>query len=854
MSLNERERLFINEIEIDLSTDESAFARTLQVNDLVNIENRQTNFTKNIKLPKTPKNIQTFDWLGVSGNVSQFPYQKNTAKYMIGNEFLIYDGWAIINQTDDFYNVSIYDGAIDLYKAIENRTLADLDISGLNHEKTLDNVVNSFTSTSTDYKYIVADYNGNSLMNSGTTLNVDYLVPATKISYLFAKIFEFAGATYEGEIFDKSDFKDTYITYLKKNEGDTINQVLHTVSGDSLSNGTGLASNKVVIKQNNISGVTGGHFSSNGESFIVDAGGVYEINWSGFIVGDVDTGSYYYANQALTVGVIVNDTYEYPISNAFTGTTQIVLSPGDSFKIYASSWSGSWIYYPLRFFMPTFEGMGFYFWMQYKYVSSSNQTATQALSEFSLKDFLNEILWKYGLTIYKDKYRNHYTFKNLSEIIDPTNYIDWSDKFISKTSEKYVYGSYSQRNRLAHKYNSQNVSYNDGFINVDNKNLDAEKTVISSKIYAQEQNKSKIFSEETNLYKYWEKEIKDDGSVDYKDLSSRFYLLKEKLVGFPAGKLIGSEKQNISRTIYSMPFDRNDIVSFNSSVNTYYSDFNKILDSARIITANIWLTYLDVIDFDFSKLYFIKQLGSYFLVNKIINFQMNKSTSVELIQINDVFVPTAPPEPEPPKYLTIDSITTTDCKVTITYNTNVDLPADVIVYGMPNSFGVIPPPIMDADYYYGGAFTATGTTNTITVDVLAGQYWQFYLEIPSELLQSNTLSFYNGGTCLLPLPEPPELTYITITSVEQVSINTSTNTRRVKIHFNSDLVLPNSLTLNTYDIDNFSLPITYPTVVTNYIVADVPYIGKGFFGDKVIGWLIGLVHGDVSSNTVNVIS
>ena len=48
---------------------------------------------------------------------------------------------------------------------------------------------------------------------------------------------------------------------------------------------------------------------------------------------------------------------------------------------------------------------------------------------------------------------------------------------------------------------------------------------------------------------------------------------------------------------------------------------------------SINLKYTDITNFDFTKLYFIKQLGNYYLVNKIINFRMNETTNVELIKV-----------------------------------------------------------------------------------------------------------------------------------------------------------------------------------------------------------------------------
>jgi hypothetical protein len=62
--------------------------------------------------------------------------------YYIGNEAIIYNGRGVINETNDFYNLTIYDGNIDLYKAIENTTLGDLNLTGLTHTKDVATVVN----------------------------------------------------------------------------------------------------------------------------------------------------------------------------------------------------------------------------------------------------------------------------------------------------------------------------------------------------------------------------------------------------------------------------------------------------------------------------------------------------------------------------------------------------------------------------------------------------------------------------------------------------------------------------------------------------------------------------------------
>jgi hypothetical protein len=57
-------RLYINNKLIELSTQTQQFA-ILQVNDILSLDDRQTNFTKNIRIARTPSNVLAMDFLGV---------------------------------------------------------------------------------------------------------------------------------------------------------------------------------------------------------------------------------------------------------------------------------------------------------------------------------------------------------------------------------------------------------------------------------------------------------------------------------------------------------------------------------------------------------------------------------------------------------------------------------------------------------------------------------------------------------------------------------------------------------------------------------------------------------------------
>jgi len=69
--------------------------------------------------------------------------------------------------------------------------------------------------------------------------------------------------------------------------------------------------------------------------------------------------------------------------------------------------------------------------------------------------FFNDFLRRFALTSLFDNDNRIVTFYSLAEGLNRNNAIDWSDKFIRRDKEVYLYGSYAQRNYFRHKYNPE---------------------------------------------------------------------------------------------------------------------------------------------------------------------------------------------------------------------------------------------------------------------------------------------------------------------------------------------------------------------------------------------------------------
>ena len=659
-------RLIINNVQIELEPSKP-IARTLQVNDIASLNNRQANFTPTFSIPRTAKNIRAFAMLGIVGNTSNIPYQRNEAYYYAENgECLIYKGWAIITATDKEFKCNLYDGAIDFYKAIENDTLASLPLDEINHVKTLDNVIDSINGLTT-YKYILADYNGKALYDTDK-INIDYLVPSVPISYLWDKIFEYYGFTYVGEVFNTFDFQNLFLTFPKGvgstipdvevYESDEVNFINYT-ENYTLINDT----KSTYLKQ---TGSTLNDLESvfNDIHFKPTESGLYRIQMSGEIralgLADLTTvgggvSDYYIKTEIwlaknsdsinnsddvvllqLLQGNIGND--DDSSYNELNVNKIVELEPNESFCIVIRRAGNNF-----RNINRVQENVP----IELTISKVENETIDfeGAFIDLKTKDFLNEVLTRFSLTPFKDKYSNEITFKTLYEILQDAEVIDWSDKFDSVNSESYVYGNYAQQNNFVYKYNEAESDYYNGSINVENENIADSKDVIKSVIYAPEKLKSNVLPRQTNVYKLWNKEVKDDGSVNYKPLDKHFYLMRQENYIFDSTVTIGSETLATETTIAQAPFESFFKLPFTDVIQDYYSPINKILNNAKIINANIFLKEQDIINIDFSKLYWIEKLGNYFLLNKVLNFSGNGINKVELIKVD--YVPKLPNPLEP---------------------------------------------------------------------------------------------------------------------------------------------------------------------------------------------------------------
>lgn len=620
-------------------------AQTKQVNDLNSLETRQTSYTNKFKLPKTAHNTKALQFLTVTGNRSDVPYNKNECSlYSETGECFIYKGRAVITDGGTHYEAVIYDGVIDLFKLLENKTLGNLNFDLCNHEKSVAKVTESWTGVA-PYLYIAADYNGHVFKNNNF-INIDYLVPSMSVEFIWQTLFTTYNLDWAGSVFSTQAFKKLYLTYPKaimpiESEAEVFNSADYTFTYAQANN----PNNKYYAKYNTFTTLEGITTTDN-IHFKPGVNGTYKVTISGRIQSTltyvnqqeaVPTNFNLYfaknaigqnAMQATQVGPAI--VYNHAPGDDFSKTLFLNLENTESFCIVAAATTPD----ARRVFgIQTAQSN---LTVTISRVETGNVNFTDIFTDFPAVDFLKEILHRFGLTVFKDKYSSRYEFLTLQELLQNPDYEDWSHKFSRKISENYIYGNYAQKNYFRYNYNDKESTYNDGAIDVNNTNLPENRDVIKSKIYSPEKNRVKYLDGFSNVYKFWEKELveaTDDqpAHIQYKPLDKRYYFLYAERVEKPVIALSiqkpGLEPQ---ARYYRESFNG---LPFTNIIQNYYAPLQQVLSNSLVVTADVLLKDTDVINLDFRKLYYIEQLSSYFMLNKVTNYIPGKLTKCELIRV-----------------------------------------------------------------------------------------------------------------------------------------------------------------------------------------------------------------------------
>ena len=653
-------------IKLDLY-DKTNIKQTLQVNDIADLKDRQASYTNSFNIPKTANNRRAFDALGIASDTSRTPYTKpNCVMKLEGFDFLT-SGWLNIQETASDYKVYIYSGIINFFKAIENKTLGDLDLSEIEHTKNVQSVVDSFSNNA--YKYLITDYNG--LTHYGTNgeiINIDHLIPSVNVKYLWDKIHSTFLFTYSGPVFTSEPFVNLWLMYPKALNQQSSSTVLTTLQankyacawdneGNNKSTTGYLLYDASNYKANNdFELIKYPYKSMYGYTF--DNYGYFKAKKKGFYKFDASLilkGLSIHANARIAFcfnapNTTSNDAYNNYKEHTFDLTfkdgnpSTATLEGSSSFLRYMEADETFCIV--IYFYDDKYT----YQWTFFHDSDSSlkitrideQQTAfSEELKGMTITDFVKEIFNMFCLTAFPSEFApDHMKYLSFKDRIETATILDWSSKYIERTSETYKIDGYAQKNYFRYQYNDKEESYHDGSLTISNVNLSEKTTLFSSKTYSPERNLSEFFVGSAGLrflkvFKLYDKNVKEDAngntiSIEYKGLDKRFHFAKAERITSTA--TIGSQTLQESQVVNDFYLATFNSLDWNTLLNKNYKELGRIINDSRIHQIDVDLNLTDFLDFDFNSIIYFEQEQQYYIPNKLEIAHDSKQVSGEFIR------------------------------------------------------------------------------------------------------------------------------------------------------------------------------------------------------------------------------
>lgn len=662
-----------NGVLLDVKSGEK-IKYTKQVADIADVSTVNASATNSFKLPKTPTNVQMMDFLGFAGDGSQIPYQKVVAQVLENGLPIIKSGWLEVKNTDTNYNVNVKDGIIDFFKAIEGKKLGtDVDLSELNHVKTVQTVIDSFDNEF--YTYLVNHYGGKTMLYEFPVIpfNIDYLVPSARIKYLWEKVHSTFGFSFSGSIFENIDYTNAWLTFPKTNS-ELISLNVANFEVDELPILIGgwvqdvygheyVRAFPITWTESEIieagwlqTAVTPNRLQSlfitqtSSFQFKLNLSAMTDYKFRNFTVPGIGT-------KVAPVKVKVFKNGESQSGWEIIGESDELVLPisavaGDliSFKIYSLTHQEINTYLisqdenPIseeEFILVGREGIDWSsFSVEVFQVEYAESDFNNTFKDFDIPSFIKEVMWRFALVPIIDNESRHITYYTIDELLDESRgVIDFSDKYSRRINESYTIGNYKQNNWLRHKYNTEDSSFNDGNIPVNNANLYDEETLLTSKTYSPNEqpfNMAYIFNQLITFMPtlVWETEAQEnsDGEVEikYKGLTGRYYWLKK--VVSDQDVIFASEQLGESETASGFNKASTFETTFRDTTPKYHQGHIRLLNDIRVHDIELNLSISDLLNLDFTRLYYFQQESSYYKLNKV-TWEENKPAIGEFIRV-----------------------------------------------------------------------------------------------------------------------------------------------------------------------------------------------------------------------------
>lgn len=251
----------------------------------------------------------------------------------------------------------------------------------------------------------------------------------------------------------------------------------------------------------------------------------------------------------------------------------------------------------------------------------------------SQKDFLKMFCQLYGQSFETDEFSSIITFFNLDEVIALRGLdgsLDWSDYLdVGSHSIKY-HSTYAKTNECIFSKDDEVTEFlGDSSFAIDDDTLKEKGTAIKVPVAASDTVSRLQGIEMAEVLRF---------DIDDKPVTPKPRILRR--VNTPLNP--SGLTENYVRIIEAGTANQNDFYSssvglfthsFSYTLNRYYTGWIDTLNDYKVVTCNMLIPPSVMQSFSFTKPVYLKQLNSWFYVNKIENYKSSKLCKVELQRI-----------------------------------------------------------------------------------------------------------------------------------------------------------------------------------------------------------------------------
>jgi hypothetical protein len=628
-------RLYIGDTLCDMD-DAEIVPINKQVNDIAQMQDRNSDFTASFKIRKTRAMRALFELSGEVGAAPDFPYQRQECRLVQDNIEIITGGILVLDRvTDQYYNVSIVSGNVNFFNVIAAKKISDLTLASMEHTWNFITMIATHTATSPyqDIVYPLCEPSDDGSMcpihdtGDSVQLKADWIWCFCKVKTIWEEIFAASGFTVtggdvlNGEIFDRLFMP---ISSLKITNTDKF---LYSVWW-------------------------GGTHPMTGNEVLAFTG-------ASLILGDAAFASGYYtcpytATYTFSVAVIAGVTLFDPAPTlyltegilhnlvaTFIGESTLVI---DNYTVEYAATAGEvlsivttpayYLYYSIA--ITKIEGA--------KLAYGSVVNPVDHLPNMTQIDFVKMICNLFGLVPEVKPRDRTIRFWNYAELYENMPLArDWS-KYLSERDDEteFKFGDYAQSNYLKYKQ-SEDVTLDNGLGNmpIDDETLPEEKDIVQLGVSTTDEVRVMLTNFPVDISRIAFNKWNDtDADYDPQDtIDARIvYIDRVRSVASPPYEktlvleylhpVFGWLTYDIPSPLKASSLD----ISFSRLI-TYYSHVSRLLTKTTLRRAKFNLPVYEVAGLRHNVPVYLSQYKAYFYVNKISNYVPGRLCTIDLIRL-----------------------------------------------------------------------------------------------------------------------------------------------------------------------------------------------------------------------------